>query len=97
VRLGEVLKRPDGNLMTLRVYSFRTHNQFLKVGLKWGYFVLPAPFPASPGCSSPEPWGARTLRPTSSSCCGLPFPRGKELYGPYGVHPQWSVKEKGRG
>jgi len=31
-----ILKRPDGNLVVLRVYSFRAHNQFLEVGLKWG-------------------------------------------------------------
>ncbi len=36
MRLGEVLKRPDGSLMALRVYSFRAHNQFLEVGLMWG-------------------------------------------------------------
>lgn len=35
-----ILRRPDGNLHALRIYSFRAHNQFLEVGLKWGLLGL---------------------------------------------------------
>ncbi|WP_243027173.1 O-antigen ligase family protein [Thermus albus] len=34
-----ILKRPDGELEALRIYSFRAHNGYLEVALKWG---LPA-------------------------------------------------------
>lgn len=35
-----VLREPNGNLTILRIRSFRAHNQFLEVGLKWGLLGL---------------------------------------------------------
>lgn len=35
-----ILKRSDGKLVALRIYSFRAHNQFLEGGLKWGLVGL---------------------------------------------------------
>ncbi|WP_135255584.1 O-antigen ligase family protein [Thermus caldilimi] len=35
-----LLRQPNGDLVVLRVYSFRAHNQFLEVALKWGLLGL---------------------------------------------------------